>query len=179
MNKQLIPLSLFAGLVVFLAIGLTLDPKEVPSPLIGKPAAEFSLDRLYSEKPFSPSELKGQPWILNIWASWCVSCKQEHKLLVNFSKTNNTTIVGLNYKDTPIEAKAWLHELGNPYQITVKDPNGRAGIDWGVYGVPETFVMDSNGIIRHKFTGPLTKKRINNVLLPLLKEMQNNVDLQG
>jgi cytochrome c biogenesis protein CcmG/thiol:disulfide interchange protein DsbE len=173
MKKQMIPLSLFAGLVIFLAIGLTLDPKEVPSPLIGKPAAKFSLERLYSETAFSPSELKGQPWILNIWASWCVSCRQEHKLLVNFSKQNSTTIVGLNYKDTPEEAKAWLKELGNPYQITVQDPKGRAGIDWGVYGVPETFIMDANGIIRHKFTGPLTKDRVKNQLLPLLKQLEN------
>jgi len=172
MKKQLIPLGIFAALVAFLAIGLTLDPQKLPSPLIGKPAAEFDLPELYTQEPFSPSQLQGKPWILNIWASWCVSCRQEHKLLVDFSKGNQTIIVGLNYKDTPDEAKAWLKELGNPYTITVEDPQGKAGIDWGVYGVPETFVIDARGIIRHKFTGPLTKKRLREELLPLLAEFE-------
>lgn len=173
MKKQSMPLIIFGVLVIFLAIGLTLDPKEVPSPLIGKPASEFSLPELYTQEPFSPTQLQGEAWILNIWASWCVSCRQEHELLVEFSKENPTKIVGLNYKDTTDEAKAWLKELGNPYQITVEDQQGRAGIDWGVYGVPETFVIDKAGIIRHKFTGPMTKKRIKNELLPLLAEINS------
>lgn len=174
MNKQMIPLVIFSALVAFLAIGLTLDPKDVPSPLIGKPAANFSLQKLYSDDVFSPNELKGEPWILNIWASWCVSCRQEHTLLVDLAKEHPITIVGLNYKDTPEEAQSWLKELGNPYQVTVQDPNGLAGIDWGVYGVPETFVMDKEGIIRYKFTGPLTKQRINETLLPLLSELKDH-----
>jgi len=179
MKKQLIPLAIFSALVIFLAIGLTLDPKDVPSPLIGKPAANFSLQKLYSEDRFSPDELQGKPWILNIWASWCLSCEQEHKLFVELAKQNDITIVGLNYKDTPAEAKAWLAEHGNPYQITVQDPEGKAGIDWGVYGVPETFVMDSKSIIQQKFTGPLTKKRLNEVLLPLLAELNQPTLIQG
>ncbi|NPA71445.1 MAG: DsbE family thiol:disulfide interchange protein [Gammaproteobacteria bacterium] len=173
MKKNMLPLTIFTVLVGFLAIGLTIDPTELPSPLVGKPAAEFELKKLYSEETFSPSQLKGEPWILNIWASWCVSCKQEHTLLVEFSKQNSTTIVGLNYKDTTPEAMLWLSELGNPYQITIEDPKGRAGIDWGVYGVPETFVMDAQGIIRHKFTGPLTQERIDNTLIPLLTQLKS------
>lgn len=173
MKKQMIPLSIFAVLVIILAIGLTLDPKQVPSPLVGKPAANFTLPQLYSNSPFSPQQLQGQVWLLNIWASWCVSCKQEHKLLVAFSQDFPIPIVGLNYKDDIQEAKNWLNELGNPYQFTVQDSQGQAGIDWGVYGVPETFVIDSQGIIRHKFTGPLTKESINNTLIPLLNELNH------
>jgi len=173
MKKQMIPLSIFAGLVIVLAVGLTLNPKDVPSPLIGKPAAEFRLNQLGSEQSFSPSDLKGKAWVLNIWASWCASCKQEHKLLVDLVETHSTLIVGLNYKDTTDEAKAWLVRYENPYHLVVEDPSGRAGIDWGVYGVPETFVIDPQGIIRHKFTGPLTKQRIQQTLLPLLKQMQD------
>lgn len=168
----MIPLTIFSALVVFLAIGLTLDPKEVPSPLIGKPAADFQLKQLNSEERFSPADLKGQVWILNIWASWCVSCKQEHKLFVDLAAKHPVTLVGLNYKDTSEEATAWLNKYKNPYKIVIEDPKGRAGIDWGVYGVPETFVMDKQGIIRHKFTGPLTKKRVKEELLPLLEELK-------
>lgn len=171
MKKQSMPLIIFGALVIVLAIGLTLDPKEVPSPLIGKPASEFSLPELYTQEPFSPTQLKGEAWILNIWASWCVSCRQEHEVLVEFSQKSNTKIVGLNYKDTTDEAKSWLKQFGNPYQITVEDQQGRAGIDWGVYGVPETFVIDKQGIIRHKFTGPMTRKRVNDELLPLLAKI--------
>ncbi|BBP46684.1 thiol:disulfide interchange protein [Thiosulfatimonas sediminis] len=171
MKKQSLPLIIFGALVVILAIGLTLDPKAVPSPLIGKPAAQFSLPELYTQEPFSPTQLKGETWILNIWASWCVSCRQEHEVLVAFSQKNTTKIIGLNYKDTPDEAKAWLKEFGNPYQITIEDAQGRAGIDWGVYGVPETFVIDAQGIIRHKFTGPMTQQRVDKELLPLLAQI--------
>ncbi|MBO1927000.1 DsbE family thiol:disulfide interchange protein [Thiomicrorhabdus sp. 6S2-11] len=171
MKKQSMPLIIFGALVIVLAIGLTLDPKDVPSPLIGKPASEFSLPELYTQEPFSPTQLKGEAWILNIWASWCVSCRQEHEVLVEFSEKYPTKIVGLNYKDTPEEAKAWLKQFGNPYQITVEDQQGRAGIDWGVYGVPETFVIDKKGIIRHKFTGPMTRKRVNDELKPLLAQI--------
>lgn len=175
MKKQMIPLSLFAGLVVILAIGLTLDPKSVPSPLIGKPAAQFDLPRLFSHESLTAKQLEGQPWILNIWASWCVSCKQEHQNLMAFASKHPTTIIGLNYKDTPNEAKAWLTALGNPYTFVVQDTNGQAGIDWGVYGVPETFVIDQQGIIRHKFTGPLTQQHINEELIPLLKKLENKM----
>jgi len=178
MKKQMIPLSIFAALVIFLAIGLTLNPKDVPSPLIGKPAAEFKLKQLGSDEPFSPSQLKGKVWILNIWASWCVSCKQEHKLLVDLSNNevlkNQYALVGLNYKDTTTEALDWLQKYENPYHFVVEDPNGRAGIDWGVYGVPETFVIDKEGIIRHKFTGPLTKTLVKETLIPLLKELKGS-----
>lgn len=172
MKKQLIPLSIFAVLIAFLGIGLTLNPKDVPSPLIGKPAAEFKLTELYTGEQVTKQTLAGKPWILNIWASWCTSCRHEHQLLVELSKTHPVTLVGLNYKDLEDEAKLWLKELGNPYQYTLFDPAGKAGIDWGVYGVPETFVIDGQGFIRHKFTGPLTKTSIENELIPLLERLK-------
>lgn len=172
MKKQLIPLSLFAVLIAFLGIGLTLNPKEVPSPLIGKPAGEFQLPELFTGEMVSPKSLQGKPWIFNVWASWCTACYQEHKLLVEFSQKHSTVVVGLNHKDLDEEAKRWLKDLGNPYDYTLYDPEGKAAINWGVYGVPETFVVDAQGIIRHKFTGPLSKQSIKNELLPLLKALQ-------
>ncbi|WP_178863690.1 DsbE family thiol:disulfide interchange protein [Thiomicrorhabdus cannonii] len=172
MKKQWLPIAVFSLLVAFLAIGLTLNPKAVPSPLIGKPAPDFTLPLLNQQTAFSPQQLRGQVWLLNVWASWCSSCQQEHRLLVRFAQNRTLTMVGLNYKDTPNEAQAWLDALGNPYSFVVEDQNGQAGIDWGVYGVPETFVVDAAGIIRHKFTGPLTQQRLDNELLPLLNTLE-------
>ncbi len=168
MKKQLIPLSIFTALVIFLAIGLTLDPKAVPSPLIGKPVPDFKLKRLESDQPITPERLKGQIWILNVWASWCESCKQEHQVLLDLSRQSSVTLIGLNYKDTEQEARNWLARYGNPYQMVLQDPNGQTGIDLGVYGVPETFIIDTQGIIRHKITGPVTETYLRETLLPLL-----------
>jgi cytochrome c biogenesis protein CcmG/thiol:disulfide interchange protein DsbE len=172
MNKQWLPIGIFSLLVAFLAIGLTLNPKEVPSPLIGKPAPDFTLPLLKQTQTLSTRALQGRVWLLNVWASWCSSCKQEHALLVRFAQNHTLTMVGLNYKDTPLEAQNWLDALGNPYTFVVQDQTGQAGIDWGVYGVPETFVIDATGIIRHKFTGPLTQKRLDDELRPLLKTLE-------
>ena len=174
MKKQIIPLSIFAVLIAFLGIGLTLNPKEVPSPLIGKPAADFAIDDLLTGENITKQRLMGKPWVLNIWASWCSSCRQEHELLVELSQKYPVRIVGLNYKDLEEEAKLWLTNLGNPYEYTLFDPNGKASIDWGVYGVPETFVIDAKGIIRHKFTGPLTKQSIEKTLVPLLNDLRTS-----
>ena len=132
-QRFLIPLAAFFVLLVFLAIGLTRDPRDVPSPLKDKPAPAFKLPQLAAaEKNFSPADLKGKVWLLNVWASWCVSCRQEHPLLVSFSKEGSLPIVGLNYKDQRADAKNWLARLGDPYVFSVVDADGRVGIDNGV-----------------------------------------------
>ncbi len=173
MGKFLIPLGIFVVLAIFLGRGLSLDPREVPSPLIGKPAPVFSLSRL--DKPaqmIGTEQLLGQVWILNVWASWCVACRDEHPVLVEFSKTGVAPIYGLNYKDKREPAMNWLQQLGNPYTASIFDESGRVGIDFGVYGVPETFVIDKLGVIRYKKTGPVTQETIQSIIVPLLKKLQ-------
>lgn len=173
MNRFALPLGIFAVLVVLLAIGLSLDPREVPSPLIGKPSPTFTLHQLHApEATFAPEELKGKVWLFNVWASWCVSCRQEHPLLMQFARTNVVPIYGLNYKDERKAAKQWLQQWGNPYQLSVHDLTGSAGIDWGVYGVPETFVIDKKGIVRHKHIGPVTRDALEKEIVPLVKKLQ-------
>lgn len=171
--KYLLPLILFVILAIFLAIGLRLNPKDIPSPLIDKPAPAFSLPILVTpEKNLSAQDLKGRVWLLNVWASWCVSCRQEHPLLLELAKLNAVTIVGLNYKDEAAAANQWLAQLGNPYNVSIMDKDGRVGIDYGVYGVPETFVVDKRGIIRYKHTGPIEPGDIEQIFLPLLQKLQ-------
>lgn len=172
MKRFLLPLAAFAVLVVFLAIGLTHDPREVPSPLIGKPAPAFTLPQLHdASKNFSVADMKGQVWLLNVWASWCVSCREEHPVLVEFAKTHAVPVIGLDYKDQVAEAKQWLEKLGNPYTQIAVDSDGRVGIDYGVYGVPETYVIDRQGIIRMKHTGPITPASLAQKILPLVKDL--------
>lgn len=171
--KFLIPLSVFALLLILLGIGLKLDPREVPSPFIGKPAPPFALPTVHEPgTTLSTGDFKGQVSLLNVWASWCVSCRQEHPLLLELAKTGLVPIYGLNYKDERDAATAWLARLGNPYRVSAFDADGRVGIDWGVYGVPETFVIDRKGVIRHKFTGPLTEDTLEKTLLPLIRSLQ-------
>ncbi len=173
MGKFLIPLAIFVVLAIFLGRGLSLDPREVPSPLIDKPAPVFSLSQL--DKPaqmIGTEQLRGQVWILNVWASWCVACRDEHPVLVEFSKTGAVPIYGLNYKDKREPALNWLQQLGNPYTASIFDEKGRVGIDFGVYGVPETFVIDKQGVIRYKKTGPVTQETIQTKILPLVKKLQ-------
>jgi cytochrome c biogenesis protein CcmG, thiol:disulfide interchange protein DsbE len=171
--KFLIPLVLFIVLVVFLAVGLSRDPHEVPSPLIGKPAPSFNLPQLADpSKNFSPESMKGQVWVLNVWASWCVACREEHPVLVELGKLNVAPIVGLDYKDKRDDALAMLARQGDPYVLSVSDVNGRVGIDYGVYGVPETYVIDKAGIIRFKHIGPITMKLLNQKMIPLLGQLQ-------
>lgn len=175
MARFLIPLGVFIVLLVFLFVGLGLDPREVPSPLINKPAPAFQLRQLQQpDKTLSREDLLGKVWLLNVWASWCVSCRQEHPLLVEFSRGNVVPIYGLNYKDTPNEALAWLKQLGDPYTSSIEDRDGRVGIDYGVYGVPETFVIDKVGVIRYKQIGPITPEALKNKILPLVKELQKS-----
>ena len=171
--RYLVPLGIFLALVILLAIGLTLDPREVPSPFIGKPAPAFELPRLHDpQQTISPDDMRGQVWLLNVWASWCVSCRAEHKVVTRFARSGEVTVVGLNYKDDPEDAKSWLAALGDPYLASAMDREGRAGIDWGVYGVPETFVIDKQGIVRYKHIGPVTEVSIREKILPLVRRLK-------
>jgi cytochrome c biogenesis protein CcmG/thiol:disulfide interchange protein DsbE len=171
--RFLAPLIVFIVLVGFLAVGLKLDPREVPSPFIGKPAPAFSLPQLAEpDKTFGSADFKGQVSLFNVWASWCVSCRQEHPLLIKLSKQNILPIYGLNYKDRREDGLGWLRHYGNPYALSAFDADGKAGIEWGVYGVPETFVIDKQGVIRHKHTGPVTEKAWLETLLPLIMRLQ-------
>ena len=171
--KFLLPLVLFVALALLLAAGLGRDPKEVPSPLIGKPAPAFALPRLDDPaKTLGRDELIGQVWMLNVWASWCVACREEHPLLVEFARRKVAPIYGLNYKDGRVEAQRWLANLGDPYIASVSDSDGRVGIDFGVYGVPETFVIDKRGVIRFKQIGPVTPSVLQDKIEPLLKQLQ-------
>jgi len=173
MNRFLLPLGIFIVLVVFLAIGLNRDPREVPSPLVGKPAPAFALPQLHKpEAQFSPKDLQGKVWLLNVWASWCVSCRQEHPLLVELAKSGLVPIYGLNYKDKQEDALRWLKQFGDPYALSIVDAEGRVGIDYGVYGVPETYVIDKAGVIRFKQIGPVTQDTLEKSILPLVKELQ-------
>jgi len=170
--RLLVPLILFILLVAFLAIGLNRDPHEVPSPLIGKPAPNFEIGQLAdSQKTFSPESMKGKVWMLNVWASWCVACREEHPLLIEFSKTKTLPIIGLDYKDQRADAMTMLSREGNPYALNAFDGNGRVGIDYGVYGVPETYIIDKTGVIRYKNIGPITPEILKAKIAPLIAEL--------
>ena len=192
MNRFLWPLVGFVVLVALLAVGLSLNPRDVPSPLVGKPAPAFSLARVDSpQQNFSPKDMLGRVWLLNVWASWCVSCRQEHPVLVQMAKSGKVTLVGLNYKevrgDGAIDsdklsadeerrmalerANGWLKQHGDLYALSVLDLDGRVGIDYGVYGVPETYVIDKAGIIRMKHTGPISPDVFSTRILPLVAEL--------
>ena len=173
MNRYLLPLGIFLVLVVFLGIGLGLNPREIPSPLIDKPAPAFELVQLHEPgKSLTTQDMRGQVWLLNVWASWCVSCREEHPVLVALAKTRVVPIVGLNYKDQRPEALRWLQQFGDPYVLSIVDGDGRVGINYGVYGVPETFVIDKAGVIRYKQIGPVTPKALQEKILPLVAKLQ-------
>ena len=192
MNRFLWPLIGFALLVVLLAVGLSLDPREVPSPLVGKPAPMFTLEKLEAPgETFSPKDMLGKVWLLNVWSTWCISCRQEHPVLLEMAKNPAVTLIGVNYKEVRGDgaldadkiapdaeitlalerASAWLRKHGNPYRLSVLDLDGRVGIDYGVYGVPETYLIDKAGIIRLKQTGPITPDVFASKILPLLTEL--------
>lgn len=176
MNKKLlIPLAIFAVLFAFLLVGLGLNPREVPSPLIGKPAPAFELKKLHSPgDAFGTADMKGQVWLLNVWASWCVACREEHPVLNELAKANIVPLVGLNYKDEPAAGLQWLRQHGDPYKLSVVDRDGRVGIDYGVYGVPETFLIDKAGVIRYKHIGPVSVESLERKILPLVRELQKS-----
>jgi cytochrome c biogenesis protein CcmG/thiol:disulfide interchange protein DsbE len=171
--RFIIPLAVFVVLVGFLAVGLKLDPRKVPSPLIGKPAPAFRLAQLHKpDALLHVDDLKGRVWLLNVWASWCVSCREEHPLLMQLAQADILPIYGLDYKDKNEQALAWLRQNGDPYAASIVDADGRVGIDYGVYGVPETFLIDKAGIIRYKQIGPITAETLKSKILPLARELQ-------
>ncbi|MDR1935654.1 MAG: DsbE family thiol:disulfide interchange protein [Candidatus Accumulibacter sp.] len=195
MNRFLWPLIGFAALVVLLAVGLRLNPRELPSPLVGQPAPSFVLPALpkpgVAEQSFSPEDMRGKVWLLNVWATWCVSCRQEHPILVEIAKSGAVTLIGLNYKEVRGDAAfdmdqisaeaekdlgvqradAWLKRHGDPYALSALDLDGRVGIDYGVYGVPESYVIDKTGVIRLKHVGPITPELFSGKILPLAAEL--------
>lgn len=171
-NRFLVPVAVFAVLVMLLGIGLRFDPRLVPSPLIGRPAPQFELPQLQvPESRISNADLRGKVTLVNVWASWCLACRHEHGLLLELAREGKVPIYGLNYKDKRDAALAWLQEFGDPYVASAFDENGRVGIEFGVYGVPETFIVDDQGIIRYKHIGPLDSKSLEEDILPLLAEL--------
>ena len=175
MNRKLLvilPMVAFVALAGFFLRGLSLNPREVPSPLIGKAAPGFERPVLHAfERSFTPQELRGQVWLLNVWASWCAPCREEHPLFNTLAKSKLVPIVGLNYKDKREDAVAWLQKFGNPYELSAWDIDGRVGIDYGVYGAPETFLIDKQGVIRHKQIGPITPEALEKVIIPLIRKL--------
>ncbi len=171
--KLVIPLVAFVAIAAFLAVGLTRDPREVPSPFIDTPAPAFRVEQLHDAKvAFSPEDMRGKVWLLNVWASWCVSCRAEHPLLVDMAKRRLVLIVGLNYKDKREDGLQWLTKFGDPYSLSAYDVDGRVGIDYGVYAVPETFVIDKQGVIRYKQIGPITPEALEKTILPLIRKLE-------
>ncbi|MCA1854409.1 DsbE family thiol:disulfide interchange protein [Massilia oculi] len=168
----LLPLLVFLTIAAFLAIGLKRNPRELPSPLVGKPAPAFEARRLGTAgDTFSPRHMAGKVWLLNVWASWCVSCRHEHPVLTRFAQQGLAPVVGLNHKDQEDAGLRWLQLHGNPYVLSIADPEGRIGIDYGVYGVPETFVIDARGIVRYRHTGPLTQELLESRIIPLIRSL--------
>ena len=176
MIRFALPLVIFVLMVLLLGYGLRpgYDPKEIPSPLIDKAAPAFSLAMLDApSRQLSTADMAGQVWVLNVWASWCVSCRAEHPVITALANKNLVSVIGLNYKDEPDEATRWLEQFGNPYTASVMDREGRVGIDWGVYGVPETFIIGADGMIKYKHIGPVTHESLEQKILPILKELMS------
>lgn len=172
MKKFAIPVVLFALMGILLAYGLRLDPRKIPSPLVDKPLPMFTLPTVADPaRTIGTADLQGRVYLLNVWASWCVACREEHPLLVDLAKTGTVPIIGLNYKDKREDAIQWLRALGDPYELSLADLEGRVGIELGVYGVPETFLIDREGVIRYKHIGPVTPQVLANVLLPKVAEL--------
>ena len=168
-----IVIAVFLALIALLGVGLTLNPREVPSPLVGKPAPQFSLPQLHApEKAFSPGEMAGKVWVLNVWASWCPPCLEEHPLVTELARAGKAPLIGLNYKDRREDAIAWLKRHGDPFALSVSDIAGMIAIDYGVYGVPETYVIDKKGVIRYKRIGPLKREILDEKVLPLLRKLE-------
>lgn len=174
MIRYLLPLGLFIGLVIIFIYGLQHDPRRVPSPLIDKPAPEFDLPTLKDPQTnLQLQDLKGKVSLLNVWASWCVACRTEHPVLIEATTKHPVlNLYGLNYKDKREDASQWLERLGNPYIENAFDETGSISIDYGVYGAPETFIIDKQGIIRYKHIGPISKEQLETIILPMVKELE-------
>ena len=172
MKKFAVPLIIFAALGLLLAYGLNLDPRKIPSPLIGKSLPAFSLPTVADPaRKVGRDDMLGRVYLLNVWASWCVACRQEHPFLNELARNKTVSIIGLNYKDKREDALGWLGSLGNPYELSLSDTDGRLGIDLGVYGVPETFVIDKQGVIRYKQIGPISPEVWEQKLLPEIQKL--------
>ena len=173
MMRFILPFVIFVIVAIFLFIGLGLKPSEVPSPLVGRAAPAFTLPQLQEPaKQFSPQDMKGKVWLFNVWASWCTACANEHPVFLELSRRNLVPIYGMDYKDKREDGEAWLRKHGNPYTLVVSDTEGRVGIDYGVYGVPETYVIDKQGIIYYKHIGAVTEQDLSEKILPMVKELQ-------
>lgn len=174
--RLLLPLAVFALIGALLYTGLGRDPDLVPSPLIGKPMPEFTLPRLHSpEDQVAHGDLTGNgPFLINVWGSWCYACRVEHDVLTRLAQTGHAPVYGLNYKDRREDALRWLRQFGDPWALHLYDPEGRVSMDFGVYGAPETYVVDSSGIIRFKHVGPLTDELVDNEILPLVEELRES-----
>ncbi len=173
MMRFILPFVLFVILSVFLYRGLGRDTAEIPSPLVGKAAPAFVLPLLHEPaKQFASKEMLGKVWLLNVWASWCSSCKDEHPLLMNFSQQHIVPVVGMDYKDKPVDGNETLKAAGDPYNLVVSDIDGSVGFNFGVYGVPETYVIDKQGIIRYKLIGPVTPQNLQKTILPMVARLQ-------
>jgi len=172
MKKFLIPIGIFALLGLLLAYGLRLDPRKIPSPLVDKPLPTFSLPTLdHATRTVSKDDFRGKVVLYNVWASWCSACKQEHPVLMQMAQEKRVPLIGLNYKDQPNDAQAVLRKDGNPYDVILVDADGRVGIDWGVYGVPESFLVDKQGVLRYKHIGPITPESWKETLLPMIEKL--------
>ena len=173
MLKKFAPLLVFVLMLVFLGIGLTRDPRHIPSPLIDKPMPSFSLSQLNDQQnTLSSEDLLGEVSLSNVWAAWCVGCRIKHEVLLDLSRRKMVSIYGLNYKDEREDALAWLKQHGDPYTLIAHDLQGKVGIDFGVYGAPETFIIDKQGIIRYKHIGPLTREIVEQDILPRIEQLK-------
>jgi cytochrome c biogenesis protein CcmG/thiol:disulfide interchange protein DsbE len=173
MMRFILPFVVFMIMAAFMYVGLGLNPREVPSPLVGKAAPSFTLPQLHEpSKQFSPQDMKGKVWLFNVWASWCTACEGEHPVFMQLARQNIVPIYGMDYKDKREDGEAWLRKHGNPYALVVSDMEGRVGIDYGVYGVPETYLIDKQGVIQYKQIGAVTPEILDEKILPLIKELQ-------
>jgi len=173
MMRFILPFVVFMIMAAFMYVGLNLNPHEVPSPLVGRAAPAFTLPQLHEpSKQFSPQDMKGKVWLFNVWASWCTACEHEHPVFMDLARKNIVPIYGMDYKDQRADGEAWLRKHGNPYVLVVSDAEGRVGIDYGVYGVPETYVIDKQGVIQHKQIGAVTPEILDEKILPLIRELQ-------
>lgn len=173
--RYIIPLVVFVVIAAFMAVGLTRDPSRVPSPLIGEPVPSFELATVTDpERSVSPGDFEGRVWLLNVWASWCAACREEHPVMMRAARREGLTLIGLDYKDERASAIEWLERHGDPYTVSAHDPEGRVGLDLGVYGVPETYVIDAAGVIRYKHIGPISHEILEQEILPLVDDLQRS-----
>ncbi|WP_290593704.1 DsbE family thiol:disulfide interchange protein [Arenimonas sp. SCN 70-307] len=177
MMGRLLPLVAFAALAVLLGVGVMMnsgkDTSALPSPLLGKPAPDFALPVLGEpDRIITRESLLGAPYLLNVWGSWCPACRDEHPVITRLAESGRIRVIGYDYKDEPEEAFRWLAQFGNPYDLIIADVEGRAALDWGIYGAPETFLVDAQGMIRWKFVGPLTDEIVQQQLLPVLETLE-------